>query len=305
MNLTALPRNPWTNVYGLARSVIAFATMGTLLANPASVLFRPIAGETGSLTCSTLSQHASLFCLAGPHLNAARYLAIALLVLVVVGYRPRYTAIFHWWVSFSVWNSVRIVDGGDQTAVVLSTLMLPLALSDPRTWQWEIITERPPHTLRSLIPRMVGSAAATLIQIQVAIIYLNACISKLRVDEWTDGTAMYYWLSGNYMGLPHYLQWAFQPILNSQAVVLLTWSVLALEFLLGIALSMRPSWRMALLPVAIVFHFGIAIFMGITSFAVAMLGALLLYLPERALSLGEVLAWYTKRFRRLSASLET
>lgn len=36
--------NPWTNAYGLARSLIGLATLLTLLFNDSSILFKPAAG---------------------------------------------------------------------------------------------------------------------------------------------------------------------------------------------------------------------------------------------------------------------
>src|SRR5690242_10304759 len=39
-----LGRSPWTNVYGLGRSLLAAGTLATLAASPSETLFRPAAG---------------------------------------------------------------------------------------------------------------------------------------------------------------------------------------------------------------------------------------------------------------------
>lgn len=284
-------RVPWTDAVGLARTVIALGTLGTLIFNNQHALFRHVAGEHGILSCTTATQSVGLFCLLQHRLDLARVIAIAGLLVVASGWRPRITGAIHWWIAYSFWVGSRITDGGDQVSVVLTTLMLPLALTDARRWHWQRFcgdTSRLGITVASI----VAKASLWLVRLQVCIIYLDACIAKLRVDEWTDGTSLYYWLNSNYMGLPGYLHGILSPLLLTKGVVLLSWSVLALEFALGIALFTSVQFRMRLLPFAIMFHIGIAVFMGITSFAVAMLGALLLYLIPEGYTLRDCYDWY-------------
>lgn len=281
-------RAPWGTAYGLARSVIACGTLLTLIVNPAAYLFRPLAGVSDSVGCSGAAVHLSLFCLASPsHLDAMRYVAILILAVVASGWRPRYTGALHWWISSSLWISGRVTDGGDQIAAVVTLLLLPLTLTDDRAWHWHTPTAAElAHC--SVVRKLVGSSAVLSIRVQMGLLYFHSCIAKFAVPEWTDGTAMYYWFNDNYTGLPGYLRPLFEPLLHSPMVALLTWSVLLLELLLASALFWPLRARRALLPVALAFHLGIAWFLGIFSFAIAMMGALLIYLSASGDSISEL-----------------
>lgn len=229
-----------------------------------------------------------------------------LLAFVAIGIYPRLTALAHWWVSFSVWNAVTITDGGDQITLVLSTLLLPLALTDSRMWHWSQTTSVRPTRFGVLLARVIGQSSLGLIRWQLFIVYLDACLSKLAIPEWRDGTAMYYWLNDNYMGLPGYMHGLFEPLLSSKWVALITWSVLLLEFCLAISILMKPRIRLYLFPLALAFHMGIALFMGITSFAVAMIAALLLFMVPVGMDLGALLSWYraARSFRLSDSAVE-
>ena len=61
-------------------------------------------------------------------------------------------------------------------------------------------------------------------------------------------------------------------------VVPLTWSVLLLELSLAAALVAPLRFRRILLPVALLFHVGIAVTHGLPTFALTMSAALVLYL---------------------------
>jgi hypothetical protein len=61
-------------------------------------------------------------------------------------------------------------------------------------------------------------------------------------------------------------------------VVPVTWSVLLFELALAAALIAPLRFRTRLLPVAILFHVGIALVHGMPTFALTMSGALVLYL---------------------------
>ncbi|RIH83205.1 sporulation-delaying protein SdpB family protein [Calidithermus roseus] len=267
-------RNPWTNVYGLARSLLALGTLCTLLLNDTSKLFRPGAGVDSFPICSFASQ-ASIYCLLGSsHLEIARWVSIIVLFLVISGYFPRWTAIPHWWVTFSLSSSAIVVDGGDQVSSVLTLLMIPLALGDSRLNHWLAAPGEPGN----LYTRWVALSAAAAIRLQVAGIYFHASIKKMQVPEWVDGTAMYYWLNSNIFGLPEQLRPLFAPLLLGPTVAVATWGVVLLELILAAALFMPSTrWRPLLL-LGAVFHAAIAVFMGITSFAIAMMAALVLFL---------------------------
>lgn len=120
--------NPWTNVYGMVRSLLAFSLFSTLLFNDATVLFRPSSGNPGWLKPDTLSLF-SFVPETAFSLNIIRLICLLLLVVVMSGWRPRVTAFFHVYVAYSINAAATVIDGGEQVNLVISVLLLPLAIS--------------------------------------------------------------------------------------------------------------------------------------------------------------------------------
>lgn len=269
--------SPHTDVVGLARTLLAAATLATLLLNPTGVLFAGSADGAAGPVCSA-GRGASAFCLVGPGgLEMLRWATIVVLAVVASGWRPRLTALPHWYVTWSLGAAVTLADGGDQVAASLTLLLVPVALTDPRRWHWG----EPPSvalTTGRATSRVVARAFLWLIRLQVAGIYLHAAIAKLGQPEWADGTALYYWLGNPAFGLPPWIRALSDPLLHSGAgVAALTWGVVVLELVLAAGLVVEPRRRAPLLVAGLALHAGI-VGMGLMSFATVMFAALLLYL---------------------------
>ncbi|MEZ4363430.1 MAG: HTTM domain-containing protein [Kofleriaceae bacterium] len=274
-----------SNVLGVARTVIALGTLGTLLFSRASDILRPAVGFSESPHCASVGK-AGLFCLTGAdHLELGRWLAVAALLLVASGWRPRLTGLLHWYVVTSLFSSGTLVDGGDQAAVVLTFLLVPITLADPRRWHW---SAAPPVSLeRTTARRALGASALRLLaltcawalRLQMAGIYFQACVSKLKVPEWQDGTAVYYWFTDPWFGIPEPVRSLVMPLLtNGMVVTAITWGALALEIFLFSGLVATRRTRRALLVLGISFHAMIALIHGLLSFALVMWGGLILFL---------------------------
>ncbi|AKD58526.1 hypothetical protein SD10_13945 [Spirosoma radiotolerans] len=274
---TLMARNPWTNVYGVVRSLLALGTLCTLLLNDMGTLFRPIAGQTDCPACVGLAQY-SLFCWLGD-IETARWVCVGILLLVLIGIYPRFTALLHVYVGFSFMSTAVLVDGGDQVTLVLSLLLLPLALTDPRMWHWSMgpIVGRETYAFR--FRKLLALTSYSLLRLQVALIYFEACVGKFKVAEWADGTAIYYWFSNPTFGLSPEVHSLLLPILaNRWCVVLLTWSVLFLEGGLFLGLTLEPKYRRYMLWAGIGFHFMIILIHGLPTFFMAMTAALIIFL---------------------------
>ena len=266
---------PWTNVYGAARTLLALSTALTLALNETGTLFRPAATIPSAPYCEGAAG-AGLFCLAPDgSLDLMRWLAVGVLLVVASGWRPRWTAPAHWYVTFSFASSAIVVDGGEHVSQVLTLLILPLALTDPRKWHWS----RPP-ALDGVTPsHLVARSAWLVARVQVAWIYLQASVAKLAVPEWADGTALYYWFTDPSFGAPGWLQGPLMALLDPPvALVLATWSVMALELALAAGLVVEKRHWGPLLVLGIGLHLGIAVIHGLISFAVIMFAALILFL---------------------------
>ncbi len=263
--------NPWTNVYGFARSLIAMATAATLLFNPAELLFYP------KSSCEGLNR-VGLICMLGHHDELGRWIMIVGLLVVASGWRPRITGVFHWWFTFSFWAATRMGDGGEVLAMNITLLLIPVTLTDSREWHWSS-WEKGPEDIWGDWARLLALSALWLVRLQVAYLYFQSSIAKLDVTSWTDGTALYYWVMHPLIGAPFWLRSLLRPILlNGAAVTLLTWGTILLEIFLflGILLPKR-SWRY-LLAGGLMLHAAIGVVFGIVTFSTIMAAALVLYL---------------------------
>lgn len=273
--------DPCTNVYGVARSLIASSTLLTLLFTNVHVLFRPAVGLSTVPVCGGFSGSISLFCLLREDLPLAKAIAIVALAIVASGWRPRVTGLIHWWVTFSFMSSAILVDGGDQVASVLSLFLIPVALMDGRRWHWTHPFAAPASqiTLGGSARRMTAASAISVIRLQVAVIYLHAAVAKCAVPEWMNGTALYYWLTDPTFGAPGWLEPPTMALVSyGPTLTLLTWSVIALEFSLFAGLFAKERYLPILLLLGVFFHVGIALLHGLVSFSIIMLGALVIFL---------------------------
>ena len=272
--------SPWTNVYGLARTLLALGTLTTLALNPADQLFMPLGRSLHGIVDRLFPASYGFFFLFEPaQLEIARWIAIAILVVVASGWRPRLTGLLHWWISVSWASSGVVIDGGDQVTAVLSSLLLPITLSDGRAWHWSRPRSAASPTHWSEVMRLIARSTLLVIRLQVAIIYFNAGVAKLFVTEWNNGTAMYYWLLHPLFGAPEWVRPLLMPVVQDPlAVTLFTWCVMLFEVTLGFALVMNRKWWRPLLITGMAFHLGIGVVHGLVSFGLAMAGALVLFL---------------------------
>lgn len=292
--------SPWSCVYGAARTILAAGSAVTLAVNSQTVLFpmAPICERVGAI---------GLFCLVPSTpvwLEASRWLAVAALLLVASGWRPRFTGLLHWWVSASLFLNTVPVDGGDQVTGVLALILLPVTLTDPRRWHWDPPAQTP-TTLRWQTQVLIGASALLIARIQVAGVYLHAFVAKMAVEEWVDGTAMYYWLVDHDFGIQVWLLEGFvrAVLTDGTAVVVLTWGSIAIEILLFLGLAAPQKMRLALFGLGVGFHLMIGIFMGLWSFSFAMIAALILYLWPTDGTGGVALSRMGRRIRASQPSL--
>ena len=168
------------------------------------------------------------------------------------------------------WSST-VRDGGDQIAVVLTVLLLPVALLDSRRWHW--VTADDCAGAFTPLRRLTAWSSLGAIRLQLAGVYFVAGISKLGQAEWANGTALYYWMP--YFGAP---DWVIRVLTLPVPVVVATWVSIAIEIALALGIILPARTRVPLLAVGIVFHILIAAAFGLWSFSMAMVASLVLYL---------------------------
>lgn len=264
---------PWTNVYGLSRSILAFSTFLTLLLNDVSYLFKPASGMD-DYPAKIILKH-TFFSFGENNyltLNILKLIALVILFLVIIGWRPRITAIPHWYLMVSLQNNLTVVDGGTQIAAVLTLLMIPIALMDDRKWHWQVSTKT------NLYAKILSFVTYNVIRIQIALLYFDSIVKKLAVDEWIDGTAVYYYINDPIVGFNSFFENISHWFVDSPLIVLPTWGTLLVQTVLFLALFAPKKYWPSILVIGIFMHEIFALLLGLVSFSITMTGVLIIYL---------------------------
>ena len=109
----------WSSGVGLARTLLALGTLGTLAASEPAALMSPLANGVVPPACDGARPAGIWCCHAEP---GARPMAVGRgsCCWSLSGWRPRLTAIPHWYVSSSLIVNATLQDGGDQITAVLT-----------------------------------------------------------------------------------------------------------------------------------------------------------------------------------------
>ncbi|WP_053161092.1 sporulation-delaying protein SdpB family protein [Streptomyces caatingaensis] len=268
---------PWTNVYGLARTLVALGTAGTLAFSSAQTLFRPVYTMGDYPLCKRFTA-GSAFCLAPdsyPGLTWIKWGCVVVLLVTASGWRPRWTGLPHAYVNYSVYTGIAIGDGGDQIALILSVLFALVTLGDARRWHWQTVADGAGTTPPGRVLALVGTSALVVARLQMSFVYFQASVAKLPHAEWADGTAMWYWGQNPAFGAPSWLRPLVHAVVSAPwGVALMTWLPLVIEISLAAALLLPRRARRAAMAAGLFFHLCIALVMGLWSFALAMAGGI-------------------------------
>lgn len=279
--IVAIPRIAmplvWSPFLGIIRSLLAVGTMLTLVFTSNDALFRPVLGVGDYPLCRGV-ESLGLFCvIPREQLGLSKVLGIFILLLVISGVLPQLTGVLHAWVAFSVATGISIPDGGDQITSNLALLLVPICLTDPRMNHW-----RSARSGVRLLASRAGTAGVSLLalKLQVSILYFYSMTGKIFQTEWAEGSALYYIGSG-FFGPSGALKDAFGLLTDNPVVSLgMSWGALLIELMLAVTLLTPDKFRLAWFALGGSLHAGIALFLGIWSFQVAMLAALsLLTIP--------------------------
>jgi hypothetical protein len=173
---------------------------------------------------------------------------------LLVGYKARFAAALNFICVLSVyWRNPFITSGADDILRVVSFWMLFIPLNH----HFSLDTRHHHHP-----NRMTYAFPVRLLQVQIALIYLGAGLSKLLGGQWTDGTALFYVLQLESLLRPlgHWLS-AVAPLWVLQG---LTYGVLLLEIsfpILVFAPIKQPTLRILALLAMGLMHLGIALVM--------------------------------------------
>ncbi|WP_417554422.1 hypothetical protein [Microbacterium sp.] len=265
------------NPVGVGRAVLALGSLSTLVLTRTDDLFISFAPHAADSRCVGIGR-AGGFCLSDA-LTGSRSVgvaaSIAILLLVLTGFGARALAIPHFYVAWSISQNIVVVEGGDQVNAVIVLLLIPWIFTTPRGNAWA----RRTRFLETLRMNAFAYGAAELIRVQLSVVYLVAAVAKFAVPQWSEGSALWYWLQVPGFGIPEDVFTALAPILELPAIlVTATYAVMAFELLLAVCIWMRSKFARSVLYLGIAFHAGIALVLGLWSFGLTMTGVLLLCL---------------------------
>lgn len=200
--------------------------------------------------------------------------------LWAAGYATRLTTPLVWLGVHSIHNRFgELWDGGDNLihiVMIYAVLMELGPRSQPEQSEGQTSSaelERPVR-LRDVLHNL-GLGACIL---QVCTVYFVAGLTKVGGKYWANGTAFYYVLNSTEYGFAPFgsLIWN-SPIL----LTVMTWSPLVLQLAFPfVYLFGRPAVRRSMVLIAISFHVGIFVTMGLETFASFMIAAELLLLSD-------------------------
>lgn len=221
--------------------------------------------------CQGLSSW-GLFCVFPEQTNIAIVIACISCFAYGLGLVPVLSGLGHLYAAFTVANNNIVVDGGDQLTFNVSVAVYLISCHRWQGFAWKEARQPSVHA------RFISAHVLLLaVRIQVAFVYFEAAVDKLAVQQWEDGTAMWYWMQNSGVGLYQGTGVWWLGILSSPLVsALMTWGVMALEVALFVSvLTAQRRWmRFMALGAGIAFHLGIAVVMGLSSFGLAMSAAL-------------------------------
>lgn len=258
----------------LARALLALSTLITLLWTSDSSLFRILIGADDVIACDGVLAFGSYCAL--PNRPLASLIGVLVCVWVVSGVLPRWSALPQAWIAFSVDSAVSISEGGDQINHNLSLILGLLALLDSRKMGWSLPqTGAARHVPAPAVLQSIDRVLIVIALVQIAFVYFHSAVGKMIVPEWSEGSAVYYILNGQFGG-PRSLDMLLGLLANPYVSLICTWAVIVLELLLAISLLVPSRARKAILMSGFVFHCGIIVFMGLWSFGIAMMACLVI-----------------------------
>ncbi|MGQ0568682.1 MAG: DCC1-like thiol-disulfide oxidoreductase family protein [Armatimonadota bacterium] len=229
-------------------------------------------------------------------------LAVAIAVLVVIGYRPRLILPMHWLMIWSFQDrNQQLGDGGDNLMrLVLLFLLLVntgahfslAAARRPRQrWPGVPMFRLGESLIRLMRPGLtvVHNFGVLLILIQLGMLYLSTGLYKAMGELWQNGTALYYILRVDEFSWPGVAELIYR---NPYLVVLGTYGTVLFEVLFLPSLFNRWT-RYVMIAAGVCFHTGIALLMGLVTFGWSMLSVYPLLVTD--LEYRQIVAWARRR----------
>lgn len=132
-----------------------------------------------------------------------------------------------------------------------------------------------PERIKNIQCDMFSSAGARLIQIQISVIYCFTGLHKLKGASWWEGSALWLALGNRQYAISDFTWFSHWPLM----VAMMGYMTLIFEIYFPLFVW-NPKTKPYVLMAGVFFHTGVALTMGIWSFAGVMIGAYALFFKE-------------------------
>ncbi|EGQ3991741.1 TPA: hypothetical protein I1641_001639 [Staphylococcus pseudintermedius] len=265
--------SPYTKTIAIVRTIIASSTLMTLIFNPTSILFKKVSGIENPPICDTYTKYTAFCILNNSHTNLTitKWFVVVALFFIILGYFPQILGILHFYIAYSIQNTMVTIDGGEQVTMVITFWLMLISLFDNRINHWHKPNEHLSYN------KAIGWALMIVLKVQIAYLYLNSAITKMKNREWLDGSAVYYYLNDNLYGIPIPIYNFFTFVLETPLVSVVTWGTLIIQLLIFASILAQSKVKKIMFIIAITMHELFALFMGLVSFSLIMFAVLYFY----------------------------
>ena len=194
---------------------------------------------------------------------------IIVAALMTAGIATRVTVPLSWFFQLMIVHRLTGVLFGFDQIVTYMVMYLSIA---PCGVRFSIDAMRRPTG--RIEPSVMANIAMRLLQIHLCVIYLFGGLAKARGQSWWDGTAMWYSIGNlEYQSIDMTWMADWPRLFSAMTHITLFWE------LFYVALIWPRLTRPLVLAGAVVIHGGIAIFLGMMTFGLAMITANLVFVP--------------------------
>lgn len=256
-------------LFGLVRSTGALCILVTLMFTRPNYLITPSALNPAPLACDTFPQKGLIFCVFPKEfLWLASLMGCLICVLAISGFLIKISSALMIWLALSMFHMVPTSDGGEQIALVLSVLIFLVSLGDTRISHWHPVKN--PGSKRAAW----SFVWVVVIKLQMFVVYFHAGVAKIGVESWADGSEIYYDLLSPMFGSTGLRQEIALTLISSGPFLMfVTWGTIFAEIFIAFSIF-GPTWtKIIAVFLAVTLHLLIAVFLGIVSFSIVMIGA--------------------------------
>lgn len=284
----------WHVIFATGRAVMAVGQVSILLFTPATALFVPVGGDDPLSSCDRAVLAISPYCWFSGAEQIVNIFILFAFMWIASGFLPQVSGFVHIWLSFSLAQSISLPDGGDYVAQVVAVFLAFISLGHDRLWYWKSNqSQNPSPTIRAAI----GVGAVWALRMQISWIYVNSSLAKISVEEWQEGSAIYYIARQEFFGSGGlfgdlFLWLTAIPLLS----LVITWGTILVELSIAVLILFPRNAPSAAFLLSLFLHAGIIVIMGLFSFGLIMIGAVLIAAaPSICSTVGDLSAWRNKR----------